>query len=287
MKRILSLLLALALCLPLCACGKTEATKAAENAIASIGEVSLDSFDAITQAQKLYDLLTDDEKSKVKNREVLVDALDAYSNAVYTQNIEELKGVYAALKDAYTIVDHYGADIYTAWQKGIYQKDKFQGANLNSATQYLASQLCLDYDEVLDGECYAWTVLLFGQEWEEKSEEEMQKDRDTMATGSLFYMCNDKKVACIITVIGAYRMDGDVDRVNEALGKYDALDSSLRKSESLSKEMETMDKLYTTLKSFFNFCQNPKGSFNEAGDTISQYRNQIQECVSSLDNLLK
>ena len=112
MKRILSLLLALALCLPLCACGKTEATKAAENAIASIGEVSLDSFDAITQAQKLYDLLTDDEKSKVKNREVLVDALDAYSNAVYTQNIEELKGVYAALKDAYTIVDHYGADIY-------------------------------------------------------------------------------------------------------------------------------------------------------------------------------
>ena len=89
MKRILSLLLALALCLPLCACGKTEATKAAENAIASIGEVSLDSFDAITQAQKLYDLLTDDEKSKVKNREVLVDALDAYSNAVYTQNIEE------------------------------------------------------------------------------------------------------------------------------------------------------------------------------------------------------
>lgn len=128
---------------------------------------------------------------------------------------------------------------------------------------------------------------MFGQEWEEKSEEEMQKDRDTMATGSLFYMCNDKKVACIITVIGAYRMNGDVDRVNEALGKYDALDSSLRKSESLSKEMETMDKLYTTLKSFFNFCQNPKGSFNEAGDTISQYRNQIQECVSSLDNLLK
>lgn len=51
MKRILSLLLALALCLPLCACGKTEATKAAENAIASIGEVSLDSFDAITQAK--------------------------------------------------------------------------------------------------------------------------------------------------------------------------------------------------------------------------------------------
>ena len=111
MKRILSLLLALALCLPLCACGKTEATKAAENAIASIGEVSLDSFDAITQAQKLYDLLTDDEKSKVKNREVLVDALDAYSNAVYTQNIEELFHIPNACKDISLHIETFGFQI--------------------------------------------------------------------------------------------------------------------------------------------------------------------------------
>ena len=286
MKRLLSLLLAVSMCLCLCACGKTAATKAAESAIANIGEVSLDSYEAITQAQKLYDLLTDNEKAKVKNREALVDALDAYNNAVYAQNIANLKSVYTALKNAYTIVDRHGSDIYTAWQKGIYQKEKFQGANLNAATNYLASQLFLDYDEVLDGECYAWTVLLFGGEWEEKSDEEMQKDRETMATGSLFYMCNDKKVACIITVIGAYRMNGDVDRVNEALGKYDALDSSLRKSEDFSEEIEKLDKLYTSIKSFLDFCQNPKGSFNEAGDTMSQYRKQIQECISSLDNLL-
>lgn len=286
MKRLLSLLLAVSMCLCLCACGKTAATKAAESAIANIGEVSLDSYEAITQAQKLYDLLTDNEKAKVKNREALVDALDAYNNAVYAQNIANLKSVYTALKNAYTIVDRHGSDIYTAWQKGIYQKEKFQGANLNAATNYLASQLFLDYDEVLDGECYAWTVLLFGGEWEEKSDEEMQKDRETMATGSLFFMCSDKKVACIITVIGAYRMNGDVDRVNEALGKYDALDSSLRKSEDFSEEIEKLDKLYTSIKSFLDFCQNPKGSFNEAGDTMSQYRKQIQECISSLDNLL-
>ena len=80
MKRILSLLLALALCLPLCACGKTEATKAAENAIASIGEVSLDSFDAITQAQ-IWDVVLDYAKKNdigvivISHEKALVDKI--------------------------------------------------------------------------------------------------------------------------------------------------------------------------------------------------------------------
>lgn len=286
MKKVISLLLMFVLCLSLCACGKSKATKEAEAAIASIGEVSLDSSGAISQAQKLYDLLTDAEKSKVSNRSVLADAQETYDNLVYTHDAEEIKNVYATLKDVYEIIDHHGSDLYTAWQKGIYQKDKFQGANLNNATNYLASQLFLSYDEVLNGECYAWHVFLFKKDWETVSEEQLQKDREALATGSLFYMCSDKKSACILTVIGAYRVNGDVERVNAAFEKYNALERTIRENEKLSQEVETLDKLYTTMKSFLDFCQDPTGSFNQVGDTMSQYRKDVQECMTTLDRLL-
>ena len=57
MKRIVVLICSLCMCLSLCACGKSKAIKEAEAAIASIGEVSLDSSGAISQAKKLYELL--------------------------------------------------------------------------------------------------------------------------------------------------------------------------------------------------------------------------------------
>ena len=59
MKRFVALFLALIMCLSLCACGKSEAVKAAEEAIAAIGEVTADSEGSIANAEKLYNFLTD------------------------------------------------------------------------------------------------------------------------------------------------------------------------------------------------------------------------------------
>ena len=149
------------------------------------------------------------------------------------------------------------------------------------------SNLFLSYDEVLDGECYAWTVYLFKQEWGSETEEQMQKSRESIATGTLFYMSKDKKAACIATVIGAYKLNGDADRVNGAFEKYNALEYSVQKNERISKEVETLDRLYTSMKSFFDFCQSPSGSFNQVGDSMSQYRRDVQECMTTLDRILK
>lgn len=49
MKRRMSLVLVLVMCLSLCACGKSEAVKAVEEKIASIGEVSIDKADIIQE----------------------------------------------------------------------------------------------------------------------------------------------------------------------------------------------------------------------------------------------
>lgn len=57
MKKLLSLILVLTMCLSLCACGKSEAVIQTEELIAAIGEVNWQSEDAIYTAQQAYDAL--------------------------------------------------------------------------------------------------------------------------------------------------------------------------------------------------------------------------------------
>ena len=68
MKRILSAILALVLCLSLCACGgKRDDVIAVETAIENLGEITVQSGDAITQVEEMYNALTEEEKAQVEN----------------------------------------------------------------------------------------------------------------------------------------------------------------------------------------------------------------------------
>lgn len=76
MKKLFCLLLALILCLSLCACGKSEAVKNAESLIAQISEDPLENRDAVEAAEKAWEALTEKEQGKVKNAEILLAAMD-------------------------------------------------------------------------------------------------------------------------------------------------------------------------------------------------------------------
>lgn len=70
----------MALCL--CACGKSEAVKAAEEKIAAIGEVTLDSEKRISAAEKAVEKLSDDELKQLDKAEELKKAREAYEELV-------------------------------------------------------------------------------------------------------------------------------------------------------------------------------------------------------------
>ena len=83
MMRISAVLLAVILCLSLCACGnkepqKSQSIKDVEGVISAIGDVTLDSEEAITKAERMYNFLTDSEKTLVENKGMLVEARYAY-----------------------------------------------------------------------------------------------------------------------------------------------------------------------------------------------------------------
>lgn len=125
MKRILTMILVICLCIGLCACGKepeeTEITETTERAeptksieaqkadelILAIGEVSLEKESAILAAKAYYDTLTDRQKAEVENLAVLetaIEDLDALKKD------EELKQIYQnglAFENSYLLNDAY------------------------------------------------------------------------------------------------------------------------------------------------------------------------------------
>ena len=74
MKKFIALLLAVLISLSLCACGKSEAAKTMDEMIANIGEVTLESEDAIVAAETMYAALTDEQKGELENYALLVSA---------------------------------------------------------------------------------------------------------------------------------------------------------------------------------------------------------------------
>lgn len=78
MKKIIALVLTVILCLSLSACGKSEAVKSVEAMIDALGEITIESIDAIRAAEDAYEVLMPEEQKKVKNYETLTSARDRY-----------------------------------------------------------------------------------------------------------------------------------------------------------------------------------------------------------------
>jgi len=108
MMRISAVLLAVILCLSLCACGnkepqKSQSIKDVEGVISAIGDVTLDSEEAITKAERMYNFLTDSEKSLVENKGMLVEARYAYDKLYADKIFSTAKDVYELMNTAYAM----------------------------------------------------------------------------------------------------------------------------------------------------------------------------------------
>ncbi len=82
MKKYLVVIMAVLMALCLCACGKSEAVKAAEEKIAAIGAVTLDSEKRISAAEKAVEKLSDDELKQLDKAEELKKAREKYERLV-------------------------------------------------------------------------------------------------------------------------------------------------------------------------------------------------------------
>lgn len=88
MKKIIALLLSLVLCISLCACGKSENAKAVDGQIKAIGDVTLESEELISSAEKAVKALSEEDKEQLDYLDKLEDARKTYNELVIKSEAE-------------------------------------------------------------------------------------------------------------------------------------------------------------------------------------------------------
>lgn len=98
MKRVIAALLSLSLCFALCSCKSQEATNV-DNLICSIGEVTLDSGEAIRTAESAVEALSEKDYEHLEHLEELKSARARYDDLVDRDEAERLVAAINRVKD--------------------------------------------------------------------------------------------------------------------------------------------------------------------------------------------
>ncbi len=277
MKRGISLVLALMMCLSLCACGKSKAAKECENLINVIGEISIDSKGAIEAAEKAYAALTSDEKDSISESAVaLEDARSAYI-------FELSKAAYQNINSSYEITQALGSDLYNGLYVVIHGSDAVKG---NNVIENLSEEcLNLSEDDIKAGLSYALAKYKYGKSWDELSNEEKETyikvaegyafDDESIGENRLFIAC--------WTIIHAYELNGKLDNAKNDLESAKVLMLELSEKYSDYKHYPNLKGYYTTSSSYLDAIENFKMSFEAFKELKQEYEKEARDYINDLD----
>jgi len=247
MKRIIVITIVSAMLFVLCSCGKSESIKAAEDAIAAIGEVTVESEAAIANAEKLYGILTDSEKAEVENRLELVEAREAF---------DELKGqcVYDNAKLAYEKLNNVAAlcttgmdDIYGAWYFGIYDADEWDSSSV---------------------------LIMLSMETPSFTDNELQAALKELGISA--YSLTSSWEGCVYVVEMAHVQAGTYEKIKTLLEETHTIMQELTDKYGDYNYYPKLKEYYAKVSSYAEFFESPTGSFNQLANTINDYENTIR-----------
>lgn len=272
MKKGISLVLVLVLCLSLYACGKSKAVQEVETAISAIGEVGVDSREAIETAEGLYSALPDKDKEQVENYSLLVEAREEYEKAYV---FELSKEAYENIKTAYELVSNFGSDYYRVRFLSVWKSDEVK----NKGVSFLAEDLhYISEDELREG------IRLEIEEQHEKGvdwlTEKHLTDMDYLLS-ELSY--NSSLAVCLYATRNAYGLSGKTAEIG------DALNSAKEQMKELSEKYSDYTH-YPNLKDFFSATSSYYETCFLSGNSLEQYKQLFtdyekigKEYISDLD----
>lgn len=282
MKKVCSLILVFVLSLLLCACGKSEAAENAERLISSIGEVSLESKNALDAAQCAFDALSEEDKKQVENYYILVEGQAVYKELEEQNALEEQsdlgKKTYESIKTAWEITERIGADIYNIWYGSIWTRDDLDAKGI----QFFVDETELSEKEIIEGLASYSFLADYGDEgvtWEELPENNRQLYRDHVV--GLFAQYSPEWRTALLSTVFAYKLNG---MAYAAQTELESAKSDLKALTEQYTDFEYTSPLrdfYTMTSSFFDFCMSPTGSFEQYKVLLSDYRKEAREHISN------
>ena len=183
------------------------------------------------------------------------------------------KDAYGKIEAAYAITEQFGSDVYEAWRIGIYDVDEL----MSNGVGHLASELSLSEDDIVKGIALVLT---------DDGREPIQL---TKSRANLYFRFYEDSMFsfCVLIVANAYEANG---KSAEAQGNLDSAKELMKRMSEKYSDYEhypNLKKYFTTTKSFFAFCQDPTGSFEQVKDTINDYKNDAREYRSDLDYIFE
>lgn len=277
MKRIIAMLLAVVMCLTLCACGKSKAATECENLINAIGDVSIDSKDAIEAAEKAYAALTSDEKDSISASAVILhDARTAYI-------FELSKFAYQNVNSSYEHTQALGSDLQNALYVAIYRNSAVK--NNNILENLSAECLYLSEDEIKTGLAYALAKYKYSENWDDLSSEEKETyfeiaekytfDDESIGENTLYITC--------WTIIHAHELNGNFDVAKNGLDTAKVQMQELSEKYSDYEHFPNLKGFYTTASSYLDAIGSFSMSFNAYKELRQQYEKEARDYINDLD----
>ena len=184
------------------------------------------------------------------------------------------KEAYDNVVTAYKIIEKIGSDIYEAWRLGIYEDDKI----LIDGVGYLASNLSLTESEIIAGISFLLS-----------NEDNASNSKISKSTANRYFNRFEDSLFsfCVLVTSSAYKANGKINEVQTILDSSKDLMKKLSEQYSDYEHYPNLKKYYTNTKSFFEFCQNPTGSFEQVKNTINDYKNKARDYASDLDYIFE
>ena len=162
-----------------------------------------------------------------------------------------------------------------------YDKDEIK----KDGAKHLAKEVSLSADEIRVGAAYTVATML-GENWDEMSQED--KDSYIDKADTFFSAMKDDMFSfCVMSITGAYKANGKVAEAQAALDEAKAQMKTLSQEYSDYEHYPNLKGYYTTTSSFFNFCVDPTGSFEQVKQTINDYKNEARDYISDLDYIFE
>ena len=185
---------------------------------------------------------------------------------------EKSKVAFQKTTEAYLMVNEYSIDLYDAWHIGINEKSRYDDEDELSD---FALELGLD---IKDMEAAIASLLgkdkyysgYYGGDWETLQS----------AYGSFFS-------ACVNVVSEVYRVNGEVENISDLLIEAKASMKELSDKYSDYENYSSLKTYFTNTLAFFDFCQNPEGSFEQVVETFNNYRNTARTCFFDLNYIFE
>ncbi len=191
------------------------------------------------------------------------------------------KEAYDKVSIAYGITEKFGSDIYEAWRLGIYDEDEI----LEDGISHLAKELSLSEEELKEG-LGNYIAGIMGKSWKELSDTEKRSITENSAT-CFEILEEDLFSHCVNIIVEAYEVNGKAEEAQTALDNAKSLMKELSEKHSDYEHYPNLKGYYTTTSSFFDFCQNPTGSFEQVKDTLNEYKNEARDFISDLDYIFE